>query len=223
MKSALFEYYQKEKGNPPVFQTKRAGGTDHLPQFQSTVTLSDGTQHSGNHCATKKEAENSAAKMALDSLSSTNINKKEVSKLPVPSRLPESPPAHLGRIVCIIDYENLPNMLDSALRYSHLFEQIYVVIGDHHHKSDQEFPGAAKILCPSMAANAADLCIAMMVGSLLQVSRFDTYVLVSRDKFVAPIFDMITKPTTVSGGVVWKVARADIATKPAHLDTLFCT
>lgn len=220
MKSSLFEYYAKKRDTLPVFKTERVGGSDHQPLFQSTVTLSNRTQHLGEASTSKKEAESSAAEVAFLSLSNSNIDKEDRA---VVHAYPESPPLHLGRVVCIIDYENLPNMFETAMTFSKVIEQIYVVIGDHHHNSSQEFPGAIKILCPSMAANAVDHCMTMMVGSFLQVNRFDTYVLVSRDKFVSPVCEMITKPTVANSNVVWRLARAEVATKPAHFETLFCT
>jgi len=112
-------------------------------------------------------------------------------------------------------------MLEVVQCYGSVIETIYLVLGDHHHKAEQEFPGTIKLLCPSMAPNAVDLCITMLVGSLLREAQYDLYILVSRDKFVSTVVEMITKPTLAGSSALWSCRQAIVATRESHLAAAF--
>ncbi|WP_254568713.1 ribonuclease III [Oscillatoria sp. HE19RPO] len=66
-KNRLQEYVQTTFGILPKYTTKRIGGPDHAPEYQSIVSVNDEPYGKGKACG-KKEAEKQAAENALSEL-----------------------------------------------------------------------------------------------------------------------------------------------------------
>lgn len=223
-KSLLLEHYQKLGQPLPVFRDLPSTGPPHSPVFRCEVSLANGDRLLGDHCSSKQESQQSAAQIALNSLS-TALNTPHLC----PTNYQKAPLHCLDSTVCIIDYENLPQLYPLVQQTG---IKTYVVIGEHHHKANQQFPGAIKVLCPSMASNGVDTCITMLVGSLLAQGWVKTYLLVSRDKFISVVAELIRTAPSETGRTsiltengqtmplendLWPAREAIIITQERHL------
>lgn len=121
-----------------------------------------------------------------------------------------------GRVAVIIDLENLPKFpkeIDDLVGFPNL--DIYAVCSAHYHgESFAEVKGIKKVLSPALGANASDLCITMLVGAFLRDEKYDGYLLASRDKFVAPLTEIIRNGTNTQD---WKPKPAYIISSRKHL------
>lgn len=215
-KSLLNEACQRHVYPTPIYIDRQSG--DNL-LWTSEVRVGNGQSYFGEPQKSKRDAQQSAAQLAL--------NSDLFNYLPKPKKY-DFPLLILKGIMCIIDYENLPQLAD-------FLEQIpcvttYIVVGQFHHNAEKQFPWAKKIICPSMGRDAVDHCISMLVRNLLSHSRLYTnhYILCSRDKFVAPLLDMIKNPPTETSYhpaleqpfitiPQWTASDGVIATTPAHV------
>lgn len=228
-KSILNEICQSRYLPLPIYRELPPTGPPHQRQFVSQIILYDGTQLIGSPAKSKQEAQQAVAEAALDSLNWSYAQLATPSVFqPDLEHFSDSKSstctAELAQTVCIIDYENLPQLYPVVCGCG--IPTIYVVLGEYHHKAEEEFPKAIKVLCPSMSSNAVDTCITMLVGRLLESSEFRTYILVSRDKFVNNVAELITKPVTQykfpqqnPQQPLWPPAQAIIATREAHILT----
>jgi hypothetical protein len=229
-KSILNELCQSRYLPQPFYRDLPPTGPPHQRQFVSQIILYDQTQLVGSPAKSKQEAQHAAAQAALDWLGWNNDRPSQLAASSVfQSNLEHfllskssTCTAELAQTVCIIDYENLPQLYPVVCGCG--IPTIYVVLGEYHHKAEEEFPEAIKVLCPSMSSNAVDTCITMLVGRLLESSEFRTYILVSRDKFVNNVAELITKPVTQykfpqqnPQQPLWPPAQAVIATREAHI------
>jgi len=68
-KNALQEYFQKLGKSLPKYESKKVGGEDHAPVWQSKVVLFDGSSYKGKPAESKSESDSYAARFALKRLS----------------------------------------------------------------------------------------------------------------------------------------------------------
>ena len=83
-KNSLQELYQglSKPGNLvnlPIYNSIRCGGDDHIPLWTSTVTLNDGRTYEGEIVSSRKKAEISSAKVALEALDKDKKRKNKVT------------------------------------------------------------------------------------------------------------------------------------------------
>jgi hypothetical protein len=67
----IFQRSEKYRGEVPRYVTVRVGGDDHIPKWRSEVILPSDQVFVSDICSSKSEAEKSAAKKALASMSSS--------------------------------------------------------------------------------------------------------------------------------------------------------
>lgn len=103
----------------------------------------------------------------------------EVGVNPLPSR----------KIAIIIDLENVPKFpSEIADLVSDGNLAVFSVCSKHYHGSTtEEIPGITKVLSPTLGPDSSDACIMVLLGSLLATGLYEEYLLVSRDRFVAPL------------------------------------
>lgn len=145
--------------------------------------------------------------------------KDEIAESPSKMDLPQVPISHAkkaGRIAVIIDLENIPSFPKDIKDLVGLPDlDIYAVYSTHYHgQSFAEVAGIKKIPSPALGANSSDLCIAMTLGSFLLEEKYDEYLLASRDKFVAPVTEIIRNGVKALG---WKPKPAHVISTRAHL------
>lgn len=216
-KSRLNEACQLHVYPTPIY-IDRQSEVDLL--WTSEVRIGNGQSYIGDPQKSKRDAQQSAAQLALE---------YELFSYRLKPRQYNFPFLQDKRVICIIDYENLPQMADFLQQIPDIVT--YIVVGQFHHKSESQFPWAKKIICPSMGRDAVDHCISMLLSHLMSKSRKHTtnnYILVSRDKFVSPLLEMIKNPPTkttfhknraisYSTNPQWAAADGIIATTPDHV------
>lgn len=211
-KNTLQEFCIREKYDTPVYDTQKIGGVPHEPQWLSIVTLTgDGKKISvpGDICQSKILAEKSAATAVLHSLS--------VSVQPL-DETREGP-----RIIILIDVENIPSMVFSAVSLAKKNSNIsiYAFIGQHHHSAEKKFSNLlTKIIVPTTRKDGVDTFMQMFVGKLLcdeKLSETDaSYAIVTRDHFGHSLAELIWSPTTE-----WSSKKAAVITTDEQL-VAFC-
>jgi len=93
------------------------------------------------------------------------------------------------KIAIIIDLENVPKFpSEIADLVSDGNLAVFSVCSKHYHGSTaEEIPGITKVLSPTLGPDSSDACIMVLLGSLLATGLYEEYLLVSRDRFVAPL------------------------------------
>lgn len=93
------------------------------------------------------------------------------------------------KIAIIIDLENVPKFpseIADVISDGNL--AVFSVCSKHYHGSTaEEIPGITKVLSPTLGPDSSDACIMVLLGSLLATGLYEEYLLVSRDRFVAPL------------------------------------
>jgi hypothetical protein len=177
-KNRLQEYYQKEFGILPKYQTYRQGGSDHQPLWQSSLILHDEYMIIGEIQSTKSLAEQSAAENALSYLQSEKERRGKRKVDP--------------GTVLLVDIENLPNLIQEVVEEIEGLD-IFGFVGIHHCLVEKPLPdGVTKIISPSTRPDGTDTCMQVYVGSLLVQGRYDTYLIATRDHFGSALVDIIT-------------------------------
>jgi hypothetical protein len=195
-KNSIQEYYQKRKQSLPEYTSVRVGGTDNEPLWQSSVTTIDG-EYLGEICNNKKQADLSAAQIAL-------------TKLPVEKIVYEKV---VGRVALFVDVENLPHFADEAATRFGKNMVIYAFVGKHHHLSDKKFsPGIIKIISPSTRSDGNDSYIQVYIGWLLAQHAFDTFLIATLDHFGSALADAINDPDGP-----WFKIEARVVNKITHI------
>ena len=230
-KNILQEYCQKNKFELPKYVTKKVGGTDDKPEWQSTLTLYNGKQYKGTICSKSKLAEFSVAKIVIDNV----LNKSTTESIDIKNEISceitdqtnnqlddvvlfeITKPNNLNNLnnnprnVLLLDLENLPRLLDNITEKELSDDnlRIYVFVGEHHDLVDKVFPyKVIKIISPSTRINGTDTCIQVHVGMFLSLDLFDNYYIASKDKFGSNLVDIIT-----SNNFGWKGKKARVITK----------
>ncbi len=102
-----------------------------------------------------------------------------------------------SKIAIIIDLENLPKFpreIEDLVSIEGL--SFFSICGRHYHSSETfDVKGVRQILSPSIGPNASDICMMTFIGFCLSTEAYSEYLLVSRDKFVAPLVEIISKGT----------------------------
>ena len=93
-KSKLQEMCQKSHWSLPTYTTSKQG-LDHNPSFSATVVVNGQSFHAQNFSKSSKEAQNDAAKIALDCLCNPRLPIPSASSFPQPSQLTSS-----GNFLC---------------------------------------------------------------------------------------------------------------------------
>lgn len=194
-KTRLNNYVQRNSG--PRLAYMSAMICDQPQQWQSTLHFGDIT-FVGEKTSTKKDSEQSCARMAL-----AHIEKKHC--------------ATEERIALFIDIENgnMSTFLKKmTVEQRQCMTDIYVVVGKHHPRANDKYPDDVKLLIvDSMANDAADCLIQVYIGMLLYRKAYDRYIIATADRFANPLIDLITK----TNGMPWSCAKASIATLPEHI------
>lgn len=175
-KGKLQEHFQKQSKPLPTYSTKRVDGCeDHISRFTSCVYLSDGTTYEGEVCASKREAEKSAAKKAFEELYSA-------ASTPCALTTPRSNKFH---IIILIDLENVQSA------NSYIPSQGETVYGFKGKCSTVKTDNTAYniVIVDNVMTNAVDHFITFFAGGL-SVHYENTpqdvcFIVVSRDKFAA--------------------------------------
>jgi hypothetical protein len=188
-KSKLQEECQKRKITLPEYATHNLGGQAHAPLFQSTVyfdLIKSVTGEAG--CKTKVEAEQSAAKIAINShFDRLLIEEATPKKL----RIPDS----FYNVLIYVDYENQPSAVKYLLDHLENCAKMCAYISAFHHSSGVIFPqGVNKRLIKSSRKDACDMAITLDIGSVMgNAEAFCDYlfIIVTRDNFASSVQDVI--------------------------------
>jgi len=194
-KNLLQEYFQKKKLPIPQYESFRVGGTDTLPEWQSTVIIYDNTKYMGEKCLKKTAAENSAAFIALKL-----IEKQEVI----------NPYDYKVNTAILIDIENLPKFYEEIPSYdlSNQNLTVYGFIGQYHPLSPKiNNYKMIKVISPSTRPDGTDTCMQVYTGMLLMLEKHEHYIIATKDHFGSALVEMITNPNL---GWVAKTAQLAI-------------
>lgn len=109
-KNQLQELAQRSCFNLPSYTCIREG-PDHAPRFKATVNFNGETFESPHYCSTLRQAEHSAAEVALNSLSNRGPSHSLAARILVSSLSLDSPRIPLLRVF----------LLDIPLYFVHFF------------------------------------------------------------------------------------------------------
>jgi hypothetical protein len=163
----------------------------------------------------KKEGEQEVARQAF---LSQNKKKEETTKEKEIAKQPSKPPYQVlaapkffddeillrkpsnslpPKIAVIIDLENLPKFPQEVKDLVDIEGlSFFSVCSKHYHSVDTfDVKGIEMILSPTMGQNASDICMMTLIGSWLAKETYGEYVLVSRDKFVVSLKEIISQGT----------------------------
>lgn len=235
-KNTLQELCITEKLSPPSYSTKKVGGTAHDPQWISIVTIvkSDGGSFTipGSVCASKTEAEKSAAVQALESLV---IDASDAAEEAPRGTEPDDANAPQGKkkLFILVDVENLPGMLFPAVtlvqrRGKEMDIVIYAFVGQHHHSASKKLGAKiTKVVVPTTRKDGVDTFMQMFAGKLLcdpENEQLDvSYAIVTRDHFGHALAELIWTPSgSAKAGdarpsAAWKPKRAAVITTEEQL------
>lgn len=237
-KNSLQEFCIKNNHSPPSYETKRIGGSPHDPQWLSIVTVvmcpvenKSGQSISvpGEVCTSKTEAEKSAAILMLKGIVKDDAEDITVT---AQSTADDRDSSAENSMAVLIDVENMPNMIFSAVtlkqKYPKANIKIFACLGQHHHSSGKNFgKNVTKVLVPTTRKDGVDTFIQMFVGKLLvQSSSFKSYAIVTRDHFGHALAELIESNVIGGGDIVTpddtqSRKRASVITTQEQLYTFF--
>lgn len=179
-KNKLQEVLMRRNLPVPSYDTQRVGGEDHDPSWISIVTFQtkDGVvvEMSGPLCNTKKAAELTVAKIAIDSL-----------------RVDKMSPVLKKPFTILIDIENQPKALLHIHNTIELTSSVYGFISEGHplvskmKKNEETIQQFKLIVVPSTRPNGADVGMCMKVNEVSD----DIILIVSGDNFVHALCDCV--------------------------------
>ena len=192
IKNQLQEFLQK-KGNTtvPIYNTIRVEGDDHNPLFLSTVTLPDEQEFVGEKKTRKKDAEMSAAAIAISSLFNT-IEKQTHSNIEFLT------PVESALYILLIDLENINLNSDILCKLNPTMFYIQGFLSVYH----------ARAICDdvmnypfyvykinSAAKEAADHAMSYWAGSIaercIRANTNPTFIILSRDQSSANLVTLL--------------------------------
>ncbi len=195
-KNLLQEYAAQRQRLAPLYTTRRCGGPDHAPLWQCTVQLWDQTVHEGGQAPTKVDAEQSAARLALQRL-----------------HAPAPPVQGPMRTALLVDVENKPKLLYQLSEEQLERVTVYAFVGEHHALVDKPLPaGVVRIASPSSRPDGTDTCMQVYVGFLLGQRAFSEYVVATGDHFGPVLVEMIQTET-----LLWPACKARHVTHPKQV------
>lgn len=223
-KNKLQEICQKNGEALPRYTSRQVDGPAHSPVWQAEVVVANGDQIVGERCRSKVEAEQSAAKMAIERMQTQvapALKREPVQPGPIDvpwpfdwEPVPIEVTAALRQSCLLIDGENLPNLAKAAYTFARPDLDIVVFVGYHHHMSERDYgAGVQKVLVPTTHANGVDSCMQIYVGTFLTENRYDRYLVATRDHFGSALVDLIR-----SSEMPWSPQSADLVTTIAHLE-----
>ena len=164
--------------NPEYVTTK--SGSDHNPEFISTVTVNE-KSFTGEICKTKKASEAMAACEAINYLNDIKFgfstNKKCI--------LINSDYLEMINNEITINEITIKELSDSNL-------DIYIFTNKEDFFTNQKLPNdIIKIISPSILSNSKDICMMTYTGSLLVKNLYDIYFIATYDKFSSVLVEMI--------------------------------
>lgn len=170
-KNILQEKFQKHYNKPPIYETKKCGGSDHEPTFVTNVTLPSGIQISGAISKTKKEAEKSAAEAALFLVNQGEIifeEKHNIAKLS--SKIPS---------LVLIDLENVSQEINTITRGENVTIKAYVT-KNHHFANKKDLPYNLEVV-QQVLPDAVDTKI--ICDCCMGMGEYKQIVVVTRDHY----------------------------------------
>jgi len=189
-KNALQQYCHSHQCELPVY-TSTKQGTKHKPMWLSTVQLCS-QSFCGNEEQTKRAAEGSAAKIALDSLDRSRPV-CEVTK----------------RTALFVDVENMPKFI-SRLPVFKGPMMVYAFVGAKHPLASTNYgPDVKVVTSPSTRKDGTDVCIQLHIGRSLAMDEYDVYLIATRDHFGDAAVDLIT-----AKNFTWSEKEAKVVTSP---------
>lgn len=169
-KNTLQERFQKAGMKPPTYNTYRQGGTDHAPVFISELELPTGEFFISGPAPSKKEAEQSAATMAL--LSMNPIEEKKTVTL-----LHSEEP-----VLVLIDIENVSKDFDTIAQGSNV--DIVGYVGKNHHLAHASTSIPYKLyIVPSALPDGVDTQIICDCTRACDKNYYEKIIVVTKDHY----------------------------------------
>lgn len=188
-KNQLQEFLVKITKEYPKYETKRVGGQDHDPRWQSTVFF--GSQSlTGSVETNKRKAEEAVSKKWFDVYSNKYQEIKEDPKQEsvfFPSTLPDDI-KNMDHII-IADLENRPDVVNFTTNINTI---LVGVVGHCHNLSAKHLPGVVKCVIKSSVKDAADHALSFITGML--ATHFTTeqkVYIVSKDHFAQVVVECL--------------------------------
>jgi hypothetical protein len=191
LKNTLQEYCQITKGSNndlPSYDTRQTGGEPHNPIWTSYVRVF-GKRYKGKPASSKTEAENNAARMALDELrisyGKQTAPKTLIEKLNIKDQSEDD--------VCILlDLENKPKILP-VLEISDLKDiSVYIFASKNSGVlskiSSDKFE---VIVVPSTRKDGADIALTMYCTKFLLEKKYSKYIIITGDHFGHSLVELI--------------------------------
>lgn len=201
-KNLLQEHFQKQYLSLPKYETICIGMVDNQQQWQTKLTLFDGSKYIGEPAFSKKVAESSAAEQALLALSSK------------PKTLKSLQNTVKNNMAIMIDVENLHNFHKSIPEKDYDRFDVYIFVGKNHNTVDKVFhERATKIISPSTRPNGTDTCMQVFIGSCLERQLYRKYFIATGDRFGDNLVEMITCDT-----LGWKSQEAYAVVKYSQIN-----
>lgn len=173
-KGFLQELAQKYGFLDPEYVTTKSG-SDHNPNFVSTVTVNE-ESFTGEICKTKKASEAMAACEAINYLNDIK-NMVSVDKK------------------CILINSDYLEMINNEITIKELSDcnlDIYIFTNKEDVFVNQKLPiKINKIISPSILPNSKDICMMTYTGSLLAKNLYDIYFIATYDEFSSVLVEMI--------------------------------
>ena len=173
-KNQLLEYFQKNKIDFPIFDTKKVGGEDHNPLWQSTVKYGDFIVVS-DICKNKIEAEQSVSKKILHEYPPLIIYNPNLKHPIKKVKLTKN-------IALIVDLENNFNYESMENIYA-TYENLYMIGICSRNLNMKKEPTFEKMVVKSIAKDSADVAIIIFIMTLMKPKQFSEIVLLTRDHF----------------------------------------
>lgn len=181
-KNQLQEFWQAHGDRLPGYETKRVGGVDHKPLYQSTVTLPNREVYTGDSTKTRVAAEISAASEAI----------KHSSYAAAPQRqLPPQPVRYRHNTYVFVDLENIPQATSLV---DWLGEANCIGFVSRKHPLATKQQRMPIIVVDSYQKDAADFAIAMHIAMFIQGGHMQNYkhlMILTKDHFGAAVRDII--------------------------------
>lgn len=200
-KNLLQEYCQKYKHDIPLYTTILIGGSTHAPEWQSSVLVKNITIKNDTAYASKKEAEQSVAKIAYEQVANSKMRigqkstqilqlrepeqlKEEQLKEEQPIELKEQNKSEDRKVYIFIDLENIQPVFEQVPDNVH----IHCFMSKFSSIDMDRYSNYHIHITDLNTKNAADYLLTLTVGSMLHsICKTDKIYIVSRDKDVANI------------------------------------
>jgi len=201
-KNYLQECFQKDGIELPKYNTVQVGGSPHMPQWKSTVTLFNGQSFTGDISSKKKGAELSAACLALDHIQTEGI---EIKPCDIPRAKPKimfsknrikfkgKPDKNWNIFVDIENQELILNELCQSLPIENIYVYGYLSKSrEHELMGNLDCDSRTTIIvAPTTRADGADIALTLGVGRMSVEDPDDGYIIVTCDHFGDALVDIL--------------------------------